>query len=178
MTSRSAPARGAIATLLAVLTVTSCGGAAGREDSAGGGDRACEVRQETDQITSRFPSFGPLESTSWCGMSRDTSGDRVPGPTDVRLVGLLDAVDDEAVRKDLGDPVLRFEPATPTHLPAEIRKLLPAGAEWMTSEQVNKRITEDLYLGTFYYDRRSGQVLFDCSNPRRKDGPPPAVVSN
>ncbi|MGW0704187.1 hypothetical protein ACWD0A_33845 [Streptomyces sp. NPDC002867] len=177
MTAHSVPARALIATLLAVLTVVSCG-STGREESAGGGGGPCEVRQEIDQITSRFPSFGRLESTSWCGISRDTSDDRLPARSDVRLVGLLDAMDDKAVRKDLDDPVLRFEPATPTDLPTEIEKLLPEGAEWMVSEQVNKRITEDLYFGTFYYDRRSGQVLFDCSNPHRKDGPPPTVVSN
>ena len=175
----TAPARRRTLTavLLTMLTVASCGSAE-RTDSGGGA--TCEVRQETDQITSRFPSFGRLKSTSWCGYTLGTRDDariEAPGPTDTRLVGLLDAMDDKALRKDLADPALQFKPATPADLPPEIDKLLPEGAEWMVSERINATITEDLYPGTFYYDRRSGQVLFDCVNPFRKEDHP-AVVPN
>ncbi|MFF3847790.1 hypothetical protein [Streptomyces sp. NPDC002328] len=101
----------------------------------------------------------------------------MPGPTDVRLVGVLDVADDEVVRAELADSALYFQPHSPRDLPAEIADLLPAGAEWVMSERVNQRITEDLYPGYFAYDRRSGQVLFDCWNPHREDGPPPSLVA-
>ncbi|BAU86858.1 hypothetical protein SLA_5989 [Streptomyces laurentii] len=168
-----------VATALTVLTVAACGGPDG--GSGGGKDTTlvpCAVRHETDQVTARFPSFGPLRSTSWCDRWHDYGERGVPGPTDVRMVGILDPVDDRAVRDDLADPTLAFEPATPAGLPAEIEKLLPEDAEWRVSEPVSRRLTEERYSGTFFYDARSGQVLFDCVNPRRKDEPPPKVVTN
>lgn len=170
MMARKLPVGPFLAALLTVLTVSSCGTAV--SDDGG----TCKVRHEIDQITSRFPSFKQLESTSWCGIEPETDNSRVPAQANIRLVGVLNAMDDKAVLKDLDDPGLQFKPAAPQEVPAEIAKLLPEGAEWMMSEQVNKRITEDLYFGSFYYDKRSGQVLFDCSNPHRKDGPAPSVT--
>ncbi|MFE6844630.1 hypothetical protein [Streptomyces sp. NPDC057686] len=160
------------AVLMSVLAVSSCG-TAGSE----GGGGTCKVRHETDQITSRFPSFKQLESTSWCGIDPDVPS-RLPSQNNIRLVGVLNAVDDQAVLNDLDNSALEFRPVVPANVPPEIAKLLPKGAEWMMSKQVNKSITEDLYSGSFYYDKRSGQVLFDCSNPFRKDGPSPAVTSS
>ncbi|MFE2877714.1 hypothetical protein ACFXG6_32620 [Streptomyces roseus] len=159
----------AAAALLTVLTVSSCG--AGGSDEAG----TCTVRHERDQITSRFPSFKQLESTSWCGIDPDKPSRWLPSQNDIRLVGVINAVDDQAVLKDLADPALAFRPVVPEDVPPEIAKLLPEGAEWMMSDRVNKDITEDRYLGSFYYDKRSGQVLFDCWNPSRKDGPAPVA---
>ncbi|MEW1636929.1 hypothetical protein AB0469_22975 [Streptomyces sp. NPDC093801] len=167
-TARPSSAGVLAAVLLSVLTASSCGTAAGE-----GGAGTCTVRHETDRITSRFPSFKQLESTSWCGIDPDVPS-RLPSHNDIRLVGVLNAVDDQAVLRDLQDPALEFRPAVPENVPPEIAELLPEGADWMTSGPADKRITEDLYSGSFFYDRRSGQVLFDCWNPPRKDGPAPA----
>ncbi|MFI6150306.1 hypothetical protein [Streptomyces sp. NPDC051109] len=171
MTARMSFRGAAAAALLTVVSVSSCG--AGGSDEAG----TCKVRHELDQITSRFPSFKQLESASWCGIDPDKPS-RLPSQNNIRLVGVLNAVDDQAVLKDLEDPALQFKPVVPQNVPPEIVKLLPEGAEWMMSDRVNKDITEDLYFGSFSYDKRSGQVLFDCSNPSRKDGPAPVVTSN
>ncbi|MFE9484738.1 hypothetical protein ACFYNM_39935 [Streptomyces spororaveus] len=162
----------AAAALLTVVTVSSC--------TAGGSDEAgtCKVRHELDQITSRFPSFKQLESTSWCGIDPDKPSRSLPSQNNIRLVGVLNAVDDQGVLKDLENPALEFKPVVPKNVPSEITKLLPEGAEWMMSDRINKDITEDVYFGSFYYDKRSGQVLFDCSNPFQKDGPAPVVTSN
>ncbi|MFF4103982.1 hypothetical protein [Streptomyces sp. NPDC001903] len=171
MTARLSFRGAAAAALLTAVTVSSC--ATGGSDEAG----TCKVRHELDQITSRFPSFKQLESTSWCGIDPDKPSRSLPSQNDIRLVGVLNAVDDQAVLKDLENPALEFKPVVPKNVPPEITKLLPEGAEWMMSDRINKDITEDLYFGSFYYDKRSGQVLFDCSNPSRKDGPPPVVTS-
>ncbi|MFF3653051.1 hypothetical protein ACFYXV_30975 [Streptomyces sp. NPDC002181] len=172
MTARM-PFRGAAtAALLTAVTVSSC--TTGGSDEAG----ACEVRHELDQITSRFPSFRQLESTSWCGIDPDKPSRWLPSQNEIRLVGVLNAVDDQAVLKDLDNPELGFRTVVPENVPPEIAKLLPEQAEWMMSDRVNKDITEDLYSGSFYYDKRSGQVMFDCWNPMRKDGPAPVPTGN
>ncbi|WP_418955423.1 hypothetical protein [Streptomyces tritici] len=157
--------------LLTLLSAVSCGSAERGPEEKG---PACAVSRKTEPVTARFPSFGPLRSASWCGYPLGGGdGDRLgpPGPTDVRFVGLFEAVDEKAVRRDLDDPALRFEAATPpADLPAEVRALLPAGAEWRASARVDATIAAD--SGRFYYDRRSGRVLFDCVNPRRQDASP------
>ncbi|MFJ9741918.1 hypothetical protein [Streptomyces sp. NPDC101166] len=163
--------------LVTALTLTSCGSETQATDSPPRrlvGE--CTVRQEIDQVTARFPAFKELESTSWCGIT-PKSESRVPGPTDVRLVGVLNSVDDAAVRKHVEDPALSFKPLAPQDVPSEIEKALPEGAQWMASEQFDKLITGDLYSGTFYIDEKSAQVLFDCMNPIRKDEPAPSVVT-
>lgn len=163
--------------LVTALTLTSCGSRTQATDSPSGGlDGECTVRQEIDQVTARFPVFKELESTSWCGIMPKNDS-RVPGPTDVRLVGVLNSVDDGAVRKHVEDPALSFTPIAPQDVPPEIAKALPAGAQWMASEQFDKLITGELYSGAFYIDKKSAQVLFDCMNPIRKDGPSPRVVT-
>lgn len=64
----------------------------------------CKVRHELDRITSRFPSFKQLESTSWCGIDPDKPSRSLPSQDNIRLVGVLNAVDDQAVLKDLENP--------------------------------------------------------------------------
>ncbi|MFE2168494.1 hypothetical protein ACFXB3_26075 [Streptomyces sp. NPDC059447] len=103
---------------------------AGRGDEVG----TCKVRHELDQITSRFPSFKQLESTSWCGIDAEKPSRSLPSQNNIRLVGVLNAVDDQAVLKELGNPSLDFKPVAPESVPPEIVKLLPEGAEWMMSD--------------------------------------------
>ncbi|MFG2332522.1 hypothetical protein ACGFMM_23195 [Streptomyces sp. NPDC048604] len=176
------PLRPALA-VLALLAVVSCAGPDRRDDAQGGGPSPsappCKVSHKTEPITARFPSFGALRSTSWCGYALGgghQGRDLAPGPTDVRLVGLLEAVDAESVRATVDDPTLHFTPsAPPTDLPAEIAALLPAGADWRVSKQVDARLTREFYPGTFFHDRRSGLVLFDCVNPPHASDLPSAA---
>jgi hypothetical protein len=66
----------------------------------------------------------------------------------------------------VNDPAQHFAASPPpAGLPAEIAALLPAGADWRVSEQVDAALTRESYTGTFYHDRHSGLVLFDCVNP-------------
>ncbi|WP_406859025.1 hypothetical protein ABZO31_01735 [Streptomyces sp. HUAS MG47] len=190
MTAPSRPSRPvrrlavAVPAVLAVLAVASCGNPDRDADGRRGpGPRPsathkCEVSHEKEPITSRFPSFGALRSTSWCGYTLGIDDPRglAPGPTDTRLVGVLEAVDVKAVRATVDDPALRFAAsAPPADLPAEVAALLPADADWRVSEQVDTALTREFYPGTFYHDRRSGQVLFDCVNPERVSDPPSAT---
>ncbi|MCP3820394.1 hypothetical protein NLX86_20525 [Streptomyces sp. A3M-1-3] len=158
------------------MTLASCGSETDTDGPAHRLVGQCTVRQDVDQITARFPEFRELEYTSWCGIT-PKSESRVPGPTDVRLVGVLNSMDDAAVRKYVEDPALSFKPLAPRDVPSEIAKVLPEGAQWMASEQFDKLITGDLYSGTFYVDKKSAHVLFDCMNPIRRDGPAPTLTT-
>lgn len=53
---------------------------------------------------------------------------------------------------------------------------ISCGSAGLESEAFNEEATGALYDGRFYFDDKSNRVLFDCSNPVRKDGPPPSVV--
>ncbi|MER7465926.1 hypothetical protein [Streptomyces sp. NPDC097981] len=137
----------------------------------------CTVHRETDPVSARFPELGPVASTAWCGM-QPSSGARVPGPTDVRLFGVLTPQDAAAVRMYLDDPSYAFAPATPEDVPAEIRSVLPADARWLSSRKFDTLVGGGRDDGDFYFDRASGQVVFDCMNPRRKDGGPASPAAS
>ncbi|MET9881906.1 hypothetical protein ABZZ20_01885 [Streptomyces sp. NPDC006430] len=138
----------------------------------------CTVRTETDPIASRFPELGRIGSTTWCGMQPASAGRLAgaPGPTDVRLFGVLRPQDVAAVRAYLDDPSYAFAAAVPQDVPEKIRDVLPTGARWVSSETFDALVTGGHYDGDFYVDAVSGQVVFDCMNPDRKDGPSPAAT--
>ncbi|MFD5429100.1 hypothetical protein [Streptomyces sp. NPDC127084] len=93
--------------------------------SGSAADDTCTVRRETEQITARFPAVREPVSTSWCGIEPEVDNSRIPVQADIPLVGVLNAVDDEAVLKDLEYPGLRFKPAEPSTYPRRSRSCFP-----------------------------------------------------
>ncbi|MFJ4776610.1 hypothetical protein [Streptomyces sp. NPDC088762] len=166
-----------VATAAVLAASTSCATPGAPQQQKGHGRLmgVCEARTELDQIGARFPEFGPLASTTWCGMV-PAQDSRVPGPTDVRLFGVLTPQDPATVRVYLDDPSYAFTPSAPEDVPAEIGASLPPDAEWVSSEKLTRAVTGGRYDGDFLLDRRSGRVLFDCLDPHRKDTPSPAVT--
>ncbi|MCB5183031.1 hypothetical protein [Streptomyces antimicrobicus] len=179
---RTAPWASAGVAAVAVVAVVSCGrsaapgpagGAAGqpRPTPSAAAQWPCAPRTETGPITVRFPEFGPLAATTWCGTT-PPSGSRpsVPGPTDVRLFGVLTPGDAARVRAYLDDPSYAFAPSAPERVPQELRGSLPQDAVWVSSRKLDRQITGGRYGGRFHLDRTSGQVVFDCLDPVAKDG--------
>ncbi|MGW8457108.1 hypothetical protein ACWGLO_37030 [Streptomyces niveus] len=156
------------------VVLPSCG--AEGPDAAERGEFVCTVERTADPIARTLTSFGEIASTSWCLIAPPEVDGRVPGPTDERLVGVLAGADAQVVRDLLRERRGEFVVTAPDEIPAEISELLPEGAEWVESQGFNEEATGALYEGRFYFDKKSNRVLFDCSNPVRKDGPPPNVV--
>ncbi|MFC9744639.1 hypothetical protein [Streptomyces niveus] len=145
------------------------------DDGAEQEEFVCTVERTADPIARTLTSLGEIASTSWCLIAPEVDG-RVPGPTDERLVGVLAGADAQVVRDILRERGGEFVVTAPAEIPAEISELLPEGAEWVESQAFNEEATGALYDGRFYFDKKSNRVLFDCSNPVRKDGPRPNVV--
>ncbi|MEV4992582.1 hypothetical protein [Streptomyces niveus] len=171
-------ARAVSCALPVVFLVASCGADSSAEPEAEAVEKpfACSVEQETEPIAATFKKFGEVASTSWCLIGGSSESDRVPGPTDERLVGILTTRDGRVVGDALRTQSLGFTEAAPEEIPVEISELLPAGADWVESETFNVEITGSLYDGRFFLDRKTKRVLFDCSNPVKPGSAPPNVV--
>ncbi|MGW0284730.1 hypothetical protein ACWDXT_16645 [Streptomyces sp. NPDC003236] len=131
----------------------------------GGDERGrCSVRTDPAPIEKRFPAFGTPERTHWCGVVLNAGDERVPGPTDVRLVGVVRLAPAAFARVvgDLGEnPVAE----APRGLPDEIADLLPGEARWQRSDRLDRAVTQGRYTGSFHVDTAHRTVLVDCVDP-------------
>ncbi|MEU0566877.1 hypothetical protein ABZ297_16005 [Nonomuraea sp. NPDC005983] len=112
----------------------------------------------------RFPIFGNVSAAHWCGIVLTEQNSRVPGPTDIRLVGIV-RLSPSAWKKVLaagGD----FEQTVPSNVPDEIRQKCAADAQWTFSEAFDTAVTGDAYSGRFYVDFVSRSILIDVVNPQ------------
>ncbi|MEU1704607.1 hypothetical protein ABZ478_04275 [Streptomyces sp. NPDC005706] len=133
-------------------------------DDGGDGQGRCSVRSDPAPIEKRFPVFGTPERAHWCGVVLNAGDGRVPGPTDVRLVGVVELTPAAfaGIVEDLGaDPVAK----APQGLPDEIVKSLPGDARWRHSDRLDRSITQGRYTGSFHVDTAHRAVLVDCVDP-------------
>ncbi|AVV42343.1 hypothetical protein C6376_13820 [Streptomyces sp. P3] len=170
MTTRAGVAlRGALV-VAAVVSVGSCGSPE-QQGSAPGTDGAsagCEVRDTTQQVADRFSALGKVVSTEWCAMDLAGGSSRVPGPSDIRMVGYFETTAAD-MKEILGGSGRTFEKAQPEDIPDPLSGSVGGKTEWVTSPEVNEEITGGLYTATFYFDRNSHKVLFDSVNPTRTE---------
>ncbi|MFE0645731.1 hypothetical protein ACFW2Y_29585 [Streptomyces sp. NPDC058877] len=178
------PAVRAAATALTVLLTASCG-ATKAADGAGaepGASRAssaepagtCELSGSTEQITARFSMLGKVVSTQWCAIDLTQDSGRVPGPSDIRLVGYFDitAADMKALVSRT-DWTFTRAPLPLTELPAPVVQAAGATSSstsvWVTSAELEKTVTREVYSGSFYIEEKANRIVFDTVNPVRAD---------
>ncbi|MEH0544930.1 hypothetical protein QA802_18115 [Streptomyces sp. B21-105] len=157
------------ALVVAVLvSVGSCGSPEPRGSAPGtdGTSAGCEIRDTTQQVADRFSALGKVVSTEWCAMDLTGGSSRVPGPSDIRMVGCFETTAAD-MQKILGGSGRTFQKAEPEDIPDPLSGSVGGKTEWVTSPEVNEEITGGLYTATFYFDRDSHKVLFDSVNPTR-----------
>ncbi|WP_406089038.1 hypothetical protein [Streptomyces sp. NBC_01013] len=142
-----------LATLLAACTSTA-------KDKDGN-----EVRTDSEPLERRFAPLGPLSDAHWLGVALGTTDARVPGPTDLRVVGFAQ-LRAGAVSSITGTSSQRgFKAAKPHQLPSELVQFMPEGARWVRSESFDRQVTGETYAGRFYFDAATDLVYFDTINP-------------
>ncbi|WP_031079307.1 hypothetical protein [Streptomyces sp. NRRL WC-3742] len=124
-----------------------------------------KVRTDLAPLERRFTALGPLSGAHWLGAALGTdSRMSVPGPTDVRVVGIAQ-LRAGAVAALMGAPQRRFQPGTPSQLPAELAEFMPKGARWVRSDSFDREMTGGTYSGAFYLGPGTDTVYFDTTNP-------------
>ncbi|WP_328752677.1 hypothetical protein OHT57_44545 [Streptomyces sp. NBC_00285] len=124
-----------------------------------------KVRTDSEPLERRFAALGPLSNAHWLGVVLGTdSRGSVPGPTDVRVVGLAQLRAGGAAII-AGTPQHGFLPATPNQLPDVLTQFMPKGARWVRSESFDRAVTGGRYSGAFYVDPDTDWACFDTTNP-------------
>ncbi|MGW2730305.1 hypothetical protein [Streptomyces sp. NPDC001494] len=153
-----------VAVFASLTPLTSCAS----PDGGGDGQGRCSARSDPAPVEKRFPVFGTPERAHWCGVVLNAGDGRVPGPTDVRLVGVVELAPEAfaGVVEDLGEhPVAH----APEGLPDEIAEFLPDGARWRRSDRLDRSLTQGRYRGSFHVDTAHRAVLLDCVDPVRPE---------
>lgn len=164
--ARAGAALKGVLLLAAIVSVGSCGSSEPR-GSAPGTDRAsagCGIRDTTQQVADRFSALGKVVTTEWCAMDLAGGSSRVPGPSDIRMVGYFETTAED-MKAVLDAPDRTFEKAEPEDIPDALGASTSEETEWLTSPEVNEEITAGLYTATFFFDRTSNKILFDAVNP-------------
>lgn len=170
--SRSGAAlKGALA-VAAIVSVGSCGHSGPRVSApeTDGMSAGCEVRDTTQQVADRFSGLGKVVSTEWCSMDLTGGSSRVPGPSDIRMVGYFEttAADMTRILDDQDREFVQVEPVDiPEPLSRSVSRSVGGESAWVTSTEIDEEITGGLYTAAFYFDRASNRVLFDSVNPAR-----------
>lgn len=160
---------------LAAAFVTSCGSptqvVADRSPRASAAPaKECTVRTDSDPIKKRFPQFGEPKRSHWCSIVLGKGDSRVPGPTDVRLVGVVE-VTPEVMEKISGADPSGFAPARPEDVPSPISEAFPEIREgkWVESARFDESVTRGLYTAGFCLNRSAHLILVDSVNPAPAD---------
>ncbi|MBC6461918.1 hypothetical protein [Actinomadura sp. HBU206391] len=124
-----------------------------------------DVRRDTAPLERRFTALGRLLDAHWLGHPLGVDSRlSVPGPTDVRVVGIARlragraAAIVSARRAD-------FRARVPSRVPDPLTGFMPPGAGWVGSAAFDSEITRDAYYGAFHLDPESDHVYFDTTDP-------------
>ncbi|MGC0334207.1 hypothetical protein RKD23_007197 [Streptomyces sp. SAI-170] len=156
-----------VASAVAALVLTGCGGqprpVGATASPADGG-----LRRDEAPVRARFPEFGDFTATVWQGEVLGPHSDRstVPGPTDVRMSGVVRLTDADAAR--LRDTYAWQDAPTPPDLPTGLLTEVPADARWRTSAAFTRAVTADHYTAAFHVDLGHKVLVFDAVNPEKK----------
>ena len=159
MTGVAGPGRRSALALGLAAVLSACTSTHGKSTASGG------VRTDLEPLERRFTAFGPLSDAHWLGVALGSDNDsRVPGPTDVRVVGFA-RLRAGAVAALKGASQRGFQPAQPRRLPDELVPFMPEDARWVRSESFDRQMTGERYSGTFFLDAGADWVYFDTTNP-------------
>ncbi|MEU4097258.1 hypothetical protein [Streptomyces sp. NPDC026673] len=122
------------------------------------------VRTDAAPLERRFPLLGRLHGAHWLGydLVGGNDGRWVPGPSDIRVVGVAALVDGRFAALTARHA---FSPAHLPVLPDRLAGFLPADARWLRSGSFDTEITADAYSGSFFLSEARGLVCFDSVNP-------------
>ncbi|KAB1149863.1 hypothetical protein F7R91_03205 [Streptomyces luteolifulvus] len=154
MNGWAGPGRRGVLALGAATVLAACTPTAKGAD----GDK---VRTDLKPLERRFTALGPMSDAHWLGTALGTDS-RVPGPTDVRVVGTAQ-LKAGAVAAILRTRDFQHEP--PSGIPAQLTKYLPKNAKWVHSPAFDDELTGGTYPGTFHLDPDTDRVYFDTTNP-------------
>lgn len=151
-----------MALVVAGLAVTS---GCGEPPSGGAGAKAPgfdEVRHDEGPVRARFPELGDPERVAWVARPLGEADPRVPGPTDVRMSGVvrLSAGTAESLRSVYA---WRVTEAGPKVLP-ELSSHVPDDASWQVADAYEPGAEAS---GELHCDFGRRVVVFDAVNPPR-----------
>ncbi|MDC0768572.1 hypothetical protein [Streptomyces sp. HD] len=138
-----------------------------RATATAGSPAADGLRKDEEPVRARFPEFGDFAAVVWKGEAlgqNDRSS--VPGPTDVRMSGVVRLTEADATR--LQDTYTWQGTSAQPDLPTDLRAQLPSGARWQTSTDFTRAVTGDRYTATFHADLDRKVLVFDAVNPEKK----------
>ncbi|CAL9345043.1 hypothetical protein [Streptomyces sp. enrichment culture] len=160
--------RGGVLVLVALSAALSgCGGPA---DGTGAGPNAVGggLREDPGPVRARFPEFGDFEAVVWRGEALGDGGGRsVPGPTDVRMSGVVRLGGGDAAQ--LRKRYAWREAAGGPRVPGGLATRIPAGARWWSSADFTRAVTDGRHPASFHVDLDRRVLVFDAVNPARAD---------
>jgi hypothetical protein len=151
------------AVLTGLLLLTGCGDDRDAPRGAPAASSSVEaVRQDAGPVRARFPELGDFQDVRWQASVLGGTDSRVPGPTDVRMSGVVRLTPEKA---DYLRTAYRWEdaPAAPEVLGGVARRL-PSGASWRISDEFGESLRNSAAM---HVDFARNVVVFDARNPAR-----------
>lgn len=168
---RSALRQAALA--VAVVALAGCGRHPGAADGAGSREpeaavsAAPGIRRDEGPVRQRFPELGDVAGAEWTGEVLGSGRSSAPGPTDVRMSGVVRLTDADASRLS-EEYVWQDGPGAPV-VSSLLRARVPQSTRWQTSADFTAVVTRGRYSAAFHADFGRKVIVFDAVNPERRD---------
>ncbi|MEU2234862.1 hypothetical protein [Streptomyces vietnamensis] len=159
--------RTAAGVLLLIALVGGCAGAA-EPPARTASQQAPEIERDRKPVERRFPQFGNFTGVAWAAAPLGVADSRVPGPTDVRMSGVV-----TLAKADVRRLLKEYHWAPAEELPdvlGSVAPRVPAGAAWRTSEAFTSAVTGEAYSASFHLDPVAGVMVFDAVDPTAVEG--------
>ncbi|MFE2439673.1 hypothetical protein [Streptomyces sp. NPDC059409] len=161
-----------VAVAVAVVALSGCGRHPGVADGAGPREptavvsAAPAIRRDEEPVRQRFPELGDVAGVEWTGEVLGGGRSSAPGPTDVRMSGVVRLTDADASRLS-EEYVWQDGPGTPV-VSSLLRPRVPESTRWQTSADFTADVTRGRYSATFHADFGRRVIVFDAVNPERR----------
>ncbi|MFD8429799.1 hypothetical protein ACFV1R_19580 [Streptomyces coelicoflavus] len=161
-----------VAVAVAVVALSGCGRHAGVADGAGPRESRAAVsgapgiRRDEGPVRQRFPELGDVAGVEWTGEVLGKRRSSAPGPTDVRMSGVVRLTDADASRLS-EEYVWQDGPGTPV-VSSLLRPRVPESTRWQTSAEFTAVVTRGRYSAAFHADFDRQVIVFDAVNPERR----------
>lgn len=130
------------------------------------------MRHDRKPIADRFPCLGDFQAVTWQAKALGTGAPRVPGPTDLRLAGVVRLAPGDAKRLRNAFP-WRVGGGKPSVL-SGVAPQVPSAAAWRVSESFTRSVTGGRYRADFFADFSRNLLVFDTVNPAPAPAPAPS----
>ncbi|MFE5602860.1 hypothetical protein ACFQ8O_27190 [Streptomyces coelicoflavus] len=161
-----------VALAVAVVALAGCGRHPGVADGAGPRESktavsaAPGIRRDEGPVRQRFPELGDVAGVEWTGEVLGSGRSSAPGPTDVRMSGVVRLTDADASRLS-EEYVWQDGPGAPV-VSSLLRSRVPRSTRWQTSTDFTADVTRGRYSATFHADFGRQVIVFDAVNPERR----------